>query len=215
MTDAQPLAPRPDTPTPAWPARGPRMQGVHAAGPDLTRRAAMEKTRGRLVIASMGFSPAVRRGRPQARGRHRHVPDAVEAPGSPGTASGPHRRRPVPADQQPTRHAAAGSWAAHARHGRGPQRRDPGDLAAHRWAVCQPARDDGHRRRRAEAEIRAAQPRPGGGAGAPGEREAVCLSRPQHHAETSTSRSTTSASPASISRRPSAAVIRRAGWRRT
>jgi len=59
MTEASPPAPHPDAPPPGGPQgplREPRMQTVRVTAPDLARRAALEKTRGRLVIASLGFS---------------------------------------------------------------------------------------------------------------------------------------------------------------
>ncbi len=56
MTDAQPLASRPDVPPSTGSPSEPRTRTAHAATSDLARRAAMEKTRGRLVIASLGFS---------------------------------------------------------------------------------------------------------------------------------------------------------------
>jgi len=58
MTDTPPPAPRPaprhDAPPPGEWRGEPHGQAVRAA-PDLAQRALMEKTRGRLVIASMGF----------------------------------------------------------------------------------------------------------------------------------------------------------------
>ena len=59
MTEASPPAPHSDAPPPGGPQerlRESRMQTVRVTAPDLARRAALEKTRGRLVIASLGFS---------------------------------------------------------------------------------------------------------------------------------------------------------------
>jgi len=55
MTDTPTPASDPGTP-PGGPRDGSRMQTVRVTAPDLARRALMEKTRGRLVIALMGFS---------------------------------------------------------------------------------------------------------------------------------------------------------------
>ncbi len=58
MASASPPAPHPDAPPPGG-LRGlgalPRMETVRVTGPDLARRASMERTRGRLVIAAGGF----------------------------------------------------------------------------------------------------------------------------------------------------------------
>jgi len=55
MTNTPPPVPRPDTPRPA--PRGPQRgaAGRPVPAPEASRRTAMDKTRGRLVIASMGF----------------------------------------------------------------------------------------------------------------------------------------------------------------
>ena len=55
MTETPPPAPRHDAPPPGGWRGEPRTQNVRITAPDLARRALMEKTRGRLVIASMGF----------------------------------------------------------------------------------------------------------------------------------------------------------------
>lgn len=60
MTDeTNPPAPPADAPPPAGlpgSLRQPRMQTVRVTAPDLARRAVLEKTRGRLVVASLGFT---------------------------------------------------------------------------------------------------------------------------------------------------------------
>jgi cell division protein FtsI (penicillin-binding protein 3) len=65
MTREAPRAPQPRAPDPAAPARRfgaprdaaiPRMEHVRVTAPDLARRATMEKTRGRLVLAAAGFA---------------------------------------------------------------------------------------------------------------------------------------------------------------
>jgi len=55
MTETPPPVPRRDAPPPGGWRAEPRAQDVRVTAPDLARRALMEKTRGRLVIASMGF----------------------------------------------------------------------------------------------------------------------------------------------------------------
>ena len=55
MTETPPPAPPPDAPPPGGWRGEPNVQTVRVTAPDLARRAMMEKTRGRLVIASMGF----------------------------------------------------------------------------------------------------------------------------------------------------------------
>ncbi len=55
MTESVPPASGPDAPQPKGWRGEPRMQTIRVTAPDLARRALMEKMRGRLVIASIGF----------------------------------------------------------------------------------------------------------------------------------------------------------------
>ena len=103
MRDPDDSAPPPDSPPlngyarPAQrrgAARGdavPRMETVRVTAPDLTRRAALEKTRGRLVIAAFGFGvPVPRRARQADR---RDDPAAAAAAPRRPTRSPRCRRR--------------------------------------------------------------------------------------------------------------------------
>ncbi|MEJ0045659.1 MAG: hypothetical protein WDN04_05660 [Rhodospirillales bacterium] len=59
----------------------PRMETVRITAPDLVRRAALERTRQRLVFAAGGFFAAVRRGSRETHVRHHPVPDGDLAGG--------------------------------------------------------------------------------------------------------------------------------------
>ena len=128
------------------PRRGgatPRVETVRITAPDLARRAAMEKTRGRLVVTAGAFAllflAVVAK-----------LADATDPPAGRAAAAQTDRVARSPTSRQ-QRHACRVRQHTQ-RDDHRPQRRDPRRLAAGRGPLCQPEGDDGHRDAAASAE---------------------------------------------------------------
>ena len=175
----------------------PRMETVRVTQPDLQRRGALEKTRSRLVYTAFGFGLLFL----AVIGK---LADAtILQPLAPHRAEGRSRRC------SPRRKRDGGGVARAARDDHRPQWPDPGDLAAHRRGVRRSAPDHRPGRCGASAEAGAAAAGRGRGAGASVRyRTGSSSIWNARSRRASNSPSIRSASPGSISARPSSGTIR-------